>query len=166
MSFFLLFLDATPLKTLLLFFNVIPTLVFNTIPPTPFQCWFMFFFDTTLAPIPWHPLAPFYCSSSMSFFLLFFDNDPILIFLDVTHALLLRHSCSSYFKDLSTPPVSNWYSPPLHVFVGMGRISFPNSTFILQARLEGEFFFFSNVCLLVAFVPCFDCPCFFLGNFG
>jgi len=61
--------------------------------------------------------------------------------------------------QIGTPPPS-----PLHVFVSMGKTNFPNSTFILQTKLEGEYFFFPNVCLLVTFVPCFDCPCFFLVN--
>jgi hypothetical protein len=39
---------------------------------------------------------------------------------------------------------------PLHVFVGVGRVSFPNSICLLQAKFEGEFvFIFSSVCFLM-----------------
>jgi len=36
---------------------------------------------------------------------------------------------------------------------------------LFQVRLEDEYLFISNACLLVTFVPCFDCP-FFWANFG
>ncbi len=193
MSFFFVFLDATPPQHCSCSSTSFLFLVLNAIPPpTPFQHWLMFFFDTTLAHVPRHSPTPFYrssCSSLILFLLLFnvtfifvpqqWSYSSTLLLSSLTLLLLLFnaihvppiapflcHSCSSYFKDLSTPHFPNWYSPPppLHVFVSMGKTNFPNSTFILQTKLEGEYFFFPNVCLLVTFVPCFDCPCFFLVN--
>jgi hypothetical protein len=85
---------------------------------TPLQCLFMLFFDTILLlfldalllllDIVFGPFQCYSCFCS-SMTLLFFNTTCFLY--DIA-LLLLRHSCSSYFKDLFTPPLLDWYFPP------------------------------------------------------
>jgi hypothetical protein len=94
----------------------------------------------------------------MSFLLLFLDNAPIL--LDVAPTPCLHHSCFSYLKDLFTPHVLNWYFPPFMFFKVWEEQAFQIQLVFFKLNLKASIFF-SNVYLLVIFVPCFDCPCFF-----
>ncbi len=170
MSFFFVFLDATPPQHCSCSSTSFLFLVLDTIPPpTPFQHWFMFFFNTTLALVPWHSPTPFYrssCSSLILFLLLFnvtfvfvpqqWSYSSTLLLSSLTLLLLI-------FYAIHVPPISRTFlllmfqigtpTPPLHVFVSMGKTNFPNSTFILQAKLEGEFFFFQMfVCWWLLFL--------------
>ncbi len=116
MSFFFVFLDATPSQHCSCSSTSFLFLVFDTIPPpTPFQHWFMFFFDTTLAPIPRHSPTPFYqssCSSLILFLLLFnvtfvfvpqqWSYSSTLLLSSLTLLLLL-------FYTILVPPISRTF---------------------------------------------------------
>jgi hypothetical protein len=102
--------------------------------------------DVPIAPYNATIVPPISCTSLLPF-------DAVVAPHNVTIVRLVSSNFCTPSMFVAAPPIPNWCFPPLHVFASMGeKTSFPIQLFssfkLLQAKLKGEFFFFSK-CLFI-----------------